>query len=395
MGRGKTTRLLVVHRGLLTQRDEVADLCETVAGAVEAGIPPNLELEVSDLRYRYRATVQGGAFEPVPLGRLTPALLSRRYDIVLIHEPVPLMHLLFAAILRLSGTTVIHQPINMISRAYCLSSWFAPRSWLFRRVRPTLVWATTVAWRYVADGFLCVSAHEIDDSNLSPDRCRIVRWPRPPTGLAAATFESDADRAGKPNAKGGAGEAPIAFVNRFDWHRKGFDRLCAWLEVHGDDLPRPAVLLLAPEPPDVPDRLQALVNDGLIEWNTTATGRSLHRELLRCRALLLLSRYDGQSRVLREASLAGLPTISTVDSHFSEIVSALGCGFIIDGDDPGDLHRAFIAVEEQVCSVEAARKLFDRTSIGAETVEALVDLHSTIRSDAGALGRLETDERGG
>ena len=377
MGRGKTTRLLVAHRGLLSQRDEVADLCETVAGAVEAGLPGHVELEVTDLRYRYRATVQGGAFEPVPTGRLLPALLSGRYDIALIHEPVPLMHLLLAAVLRCRGTTVVHQPINMISRAYCMSAWFAPRSWLFRRVRPALVWLTTLGWKFIANGFLCVSAHEIEDSNLRPARCRVVRWPRPPTGLAAATYES-AEGESRLGATGLGPDAPLAFVNRFDWHRKGFDRLCQWLEDYGHQLPRPAVLLLAPKPPDIPDRLQKLVDEGLIEWNTTATGRSLHRELMRCRALLLLSRYDGQSRVLREASLAGLPTISTVDSHFAEIVSALGCGFVIDGDDPAELQQAFSEVSEQVCSVAAARKLFDRAPIGAETIDALLSLHDDV-----------------
>ena len=360
------TTVLVVHRGLITQRDEVADLCQMIAGAIESGCRDHVEIEMSDGQTRYRPTLQAGELELVPLGRLAQAVLRGRYDIALIHEPVPLVHLALAAVLRLQGTAVVHQPITMLGQSYSRGTWFARRTRAFRLAKPFLVRMMRRAWLRAAHGFICVSDFEVVESQLPPERCRVLRWPSPPTGLAAAT--EHLDRPG-PTCLG-----PVAFVNRFDWHRKGFDRLCAWLELYGDELPQPAVLLCAPVPEAIPQRLSALVDQGLIEWNPTASGTELLSEIQRCRAVMLLSRWDGQSRILREAALAGVPTISTVNSHFSEIVVELGRGIVVDGDDPHSVQQAFRAIGAIVIGPDSAGKLFDRAAVGQELIDHLLDL---------------------
>ena len=369
MNQTTPTRILVTHRGILTQRDEVADVCQMVLGALESTDPAQLEIDLTDGRWLYRATVQRGELTPVPIRSFRAALTRRRYDIVLVHEPVPMMHLWLAIALRLRGTSVVHQPITMLTHEYARGTWFAERSTLFRRLKPLVVAAMRRAWLVVADGFVCVSEYEIAQSGLPRERCRVLRWPLPTSPLAKAI--ADANTVAPPATSG----APVAFVNRFDWHRKGFDRLCEWLETYRDVLPQPAVILLAPTPEKTPARLSRLVDDGLIDWRPDVGGADLLPHLRQSRGVMLLSRWDGQSRILREAAALGLPTISTPDSHFSEIVTRLNRGHIVDGDDPHAIHRAFqsLSTADALESTNAP-KLFDRGEVGTELIEHLSSL---------------------
>jgi glycosyltransferase involved in cell wall biosynthesis len=173
---------------------------------------------------------------------------------------------------------------------------------------------------------------------------------------------------------GAAGRnGPLAFVTRLDTWRKGLDRLCYWLDACRDELPRPAVVLYAPDDgSSVPELMPGLMADGLLRWDTTSRGADLVHELQQARGVGLLSRWDGQPRVLREAALLGLPTLSTPASHFADVVTALGTGVMVhDPDEPRAVQRAFEALATQPRDPEPARRLFHRDSVG-ETLLALL-----------------------
>jgi hypothetical protein len=212
-------------------------------------------------------------------------------------------------------------------------------------------------WRRVTDWFVCASREEIAQANLPPERCLLVPLAVPDSPLAAAATE-----AALPGERAPAG--PVAFTTRFDVHRKGIDRLCTWLDAQRAVLPRPAVLLLAPSDDPVPPDLGRLIADGLLEWDPTTRGADLLPRLAGCRGQMLLSRYDGQPRVLREAAVLGLPTLSTRASHFADAVAALGTGVIIDGDDLDDITAAYASLPGQPRHADAARRLFSRSRIG-------------------------------
>src|SRR5690606_18179639 len=138
---------------------------------------------------------------------------------------------------------------------------------------------------------------------------------------------------------------PAAYVGRFDVHRKGIDRLAAWLQVAADSTAeRPLLRLFAPAGDAPPPALAELIARGVVAWDTETSGADLAGPLRQCRALMLLSRYEGQPRVLREAALLGLPVITTTAGNFTEAITALGGGVVVDGDDPAAVQDAFAQV---------------------------------------------------
>ena len=177
-------------------------------------------------------------------------------------------------------------------------------------------------------------------------------------------------------------QRPIAVIARFDVHRKGIDRVCAWLDAYGEDpVPRPAVLLLAPGPDHVPPAVERLRDEGLIEWDERTSGADLTGPLGRSRGVLLLTRYEGYPRVLREAALAGLPIVTTASANFAETLELLStrerpAGYIVDGDDPRKVQAAFVALAETELDAHPAWDVFDRRRIGQFLADVLTRMAS-------------------
>lgn len=356
-------RVLLVHRGVLTREAEAAEVEQLAVGLLLAAGRGSIEVSVSDCRWVYRAVLHDGEVRLCRTGLLRH--LRDGVDVAHVHMPVPVQHLLAAVALRLHGVPVVLSPMGMLGDDFGRSTWFRGRRTLFAHVKPATVLLLRLLWGAVAQRFVCLGPEEVERSHLPPGRSAVLPWPLPLTDLGRAS-----PALGAPPLASGAG--PVAFVSRFDVQRKGIDRLCGWLEACAAELPRPAAVLLAPRPAGGHPRLDRLVAAGLLEWDGSTTGVALAERLRRCRAVMLLSRFEAQPRALREAAALGLPTICTDTGNFRAVVGALGKGALVDGDDPAAIQAAFVAVAGASRSVSAARELFDPVRVGAFLLALLV-----------------------
>jgi hypothetical protein len=262
-----------------------------------------------------------------------------------------------AARLRRQGATVVFAPMGMLHRNYAVSGWFRRRSRLSSVAKRLGVRVLRHLWARVAHWFVCLSAEEMHAAMLPTERCLVAPWATPPSSLGRAALD-------RTQEEGSAAEsAPVAFVSRMDPHRKGLDRMFAWLDANRDELPRPAVKLFAPSGPNDPTRLARLEAEGLVEWDRHTSGADLLQPLVGCRGAMLLSRWEAQSRFLREALLLGLPILTTSPSSLEEAMRLCGAGEAVDGDDVQQVHAAFGRMGRRG-SAETAQRVFDRQSIG-------------------------------
>lgn len=368
-------RILAVHGDLLIREYEVTELWRYLADLGRAA-GDAVELTATDTRRRFRVdltTDPPGAIDPVPL-----RLRRGEVDVALIFGTLPMRHLLIGLRARRAGTRVLFFPFSLLTSDFSRGSWYLGKGTLWRRAKPLVVRVLARIWSRIAHRVVCSSAEELRQSRIPAGRALLLPWPFPDTPLAAAIDAAGPDQ-GDPNG-------PVALVSRWDPWRKGFDRLAAWLEQHADALPRPAVLLLVPpagaggEPlgtaggpeADLRARLEALTEQGLIEWDDQTRGAALAGRLAGCRGAVLLSRWDGQPRVLREALLLGLPILTNRSSHLEEVLALTGAGAIVDGDDPSDVQRGFEAMGTGDAAM--ARALFGGDAIGRYLAEAVMAL---------------------
>lgn len=354
-------RVLVVHARLHLREVEHEEVRQTVTGLVEAG-GSDLRVQATDGRRLYDVGVVGGE---LVLTDVAPArrALGSSYDVAHVHMVLPWWQVLAAVLLRLRGTPVVLTPMSMLGRDFARASWFRDRGPLYGAAKPVLVRGLALVWRAVASHVVVASAHEAEQAGLPHGRWSAMPLPTPATPLAGV---APGPAAAPPP------DAPVAVVSRLDPHRKGFDRLVDWLSAHAQELPRPAAVLYAPADGPVPDGLSARLADGTLVWDRTTVGADLARQLQGVRAVCLLSRWEGQPRVLREAAVLGVPTLTTAAANFAEAVAALGSGVVVrDGDDPHAVHAAYLAVLDHPRDPAPARRLFDRAEVGTTLLALL------------------------
>jgi glycosyltransferase involved in cell wall biosynthesis len=361
-------RILVVHAELHLRKDESSEIYESVSGLTRAAHSHGASVFATDGRRLYEAQLDAfGGLSYIDTGGFLRAWLQTTFDVAHVQMVVPYWHLAIAVLLFMRRTPIVLTPMSMLGDDFMLASWFRhkPRH-VSRVLKPSGVRALRLAWRAVARAFIVQSHAEAAFARLPPQRCSYVPLPAPRSELGAA-----AGPASPPSAVDPSG--PVAFISRFDPWRKGMDRMCRWLEAYADRLPRPAAVLFAPDDGQSrPAQMTALIDQGVLRWDPVTRGVELGRELGSCRGVMLLSRWDGQPRVLREAALLGLPTMSTPASHFTDVVDALGCGLIVDGDDPADVQDGYERLASQSCDGFRAQRLFDRDRIGAFLYQVLV-----------------------
>ena len=213
-------RVLVVHRGVLARDAEAAEVEQQVLGLLSR--PPGqraAEVWVSDCRFLYRAVLHDGELAYCRTGRLRRGSLE--VDVAQIHMPVPLPHLAAAVLLRLRRVPVVLSPMGMLGDDYARSTWSLGRRSALAVGKPAAIVVLRGVWRLLAQRFVCISLDEARLAHLPRQRSAGVPWPVPSTGLGRAAAQAPAgDQAGAAAAAG-----PVAFVSRFDVHRKGIDRL--------------------------------------------------------------------------------------------------------------------------------------------------------------------------
>ncbi len=89
-------------------------------------------------------------------------------------------------------------------------------------------------------------------------------------------------------------------------------------------------------------------------------------------ATVLLSRWDGSPRTLREAAHYGTPMVVCEETNFADLVRSSGAGSVVDGDDASAVGLAFLAMADpavQGPAAEGSRELAERSTwecIGAD-----------------------------
>lgn len=319
-------------------------------------------VHVSDGNTVFSPTLVDGKLHLRPTVPLVDAL-AEGIDLAWVFCPLPALKPLTAARrLRRHGVPIVFAPTTFLGRDFATGSWFTARRTLRERVKPLATALLRTAWRRLATWFVCVSAEEAAQAGLPTARTILLPWPAPDTPLAAAISARDPARpAGDP-------DGPVILASRLAVHQKGVDRLCDWLRTHAPSLPRPAAVLATPDG-DAGPQVRGAVDAGLLDWDRTHHGAELLPLLEGARGAILLSRWDGQPRILREAAMLGLPTISTVSCHFSELVELLGTGSVVPDDDPDALQAAF--QQAQPGDARIARELLDRDAIGGFLMDVL------------------------
>lgn len=358
-------RVLVVTRALNWNKDEGAEIRQLLTGVAEAC--PYVDLTFSDGKRDFVGFLDGGELRFEEAERTGS---SQRPHVVWCFMPFPLVHLWLAVKHRLRGARIVLQPMAWLGNDFAGTSWFRHPSRVRTWLKQTAVPLLRVIWRGIAHMQLVAAHEERRQAHLPTDASVLVPLAAPASGLAAAVDESHE----RPIPPGPAADIrPVALVSRLDVYRKGIDRMCRWVDTCREVLPRPAVLLLAPDSDEAPDLLRRLEAEGLVEWDRTTRGADLLPRLDGCRGMLLLTRYEGQPRGLREAALLGMPIITTPASNFAEVLDLLGQGMVVDGDDPADVQRAFEALAGSPGGQVTARQMFDRREIGqylGETLQA-------------------------
>jgi hypothetical protein len=363
-------RLLVVHRGLLHQRDDTLEIDQQVLGIIEVG-GARVEPWASDGHSLFRVEVREGAICYAYGGRF-PWRRAHGFDVAYVHMPVPLVHLLVAARLRVAATKIVFAPMAMLEDGYGRSGWFRRLSLGARVAKWLTVRVLRRAWLAVSHRFVCLSREEVMHTSLPPDRCLIVPWAAPASGLGAAAASAPTER-GEASERSPVTDRPAVVICRFDAHRKGLDRLGHWLVEHEASLPRPAAVLLAPPHPEPPPELGAAIELGLLTWDQDTMGPGLLEPLLASRGSILLSRWEAQARALRESLLLGRSVVTTSPSHLAEVAELAGGVEVVDGDDPAAVQHAFERLGKDPVDVATARWIFDRRRIGAFLVAAFED----------------------
>lgn len=144
--------------------------------------------------------------------------------------------------------------------------------------------------------------------------------------------------------------------SRLDWHYKGLDRLLegvrtvrdAWT---GDERPF-RLFLCGPDYREGSLQAQAFIDThGLKEWVRVLYAGDYvpgsKTPLRDAEASVLLSRWDGSPRALRESLLLGTPIMVSRETNFAEIVQAHDCGMVIDNpDDPQEVAAGLLRMAE-------------------------------------------------
>ncbi len=164
------------------------------------------------------------------------------------------------------------------------------------------------------------------------------------------------------------GRANLVIWCRLDYRFKGLDRAIEgmrWLAaregVRGDDGELPVRLFLCG--PDYRSGVVAArrhIAEAGLENDVFILGPDQYlpgskKPLRDAEATVLLSRWDGSPRTLREAAHYGTPMIVCEETNFADLVRSCDAGSVVDGDDASAVGLAYLEMADPAAQQRAAK----------------------------------------
>ncbi|MEM9033482.1 MAG: glycosyltransferase [Actinomycetota bacterium] len=174
--------------------------------------------------------------------------------------------------------------------------------------------------------------------------------------------------------------------SRLDWYFKGLDRVLAATDAAARTTGTAPfrVLLCGPDYRGGSNLAREAATTNAADIAVASTGEytpGSKRPLREADGAVLLSRWDGSPRALREAVHFGLPLLVSPATHFADLVESTGAGIVVD--DPEDVEAGATAVAEFVDGIRSGRfrpgverlaHTLDWTTIGRDLVDQLATL---------------------
>ncbi len=221
---------------------------------------------------------------------------------------------------------------------------------------------------------------EADEIRATAPRADVVALP---WGIDTDTLTSEPE---DPASLWRPGEAVRLIVwSRLDWHFKGLDRVLRGTEEVarriGTSDPPFRVMLCGPDYRGGSVDAQELIDDvGLGDFaEVVSTGGytpGSKRPLREADGVVLLSRWDGSPRALREAIHFRRPVLVTAATHFADLVTETGAGLVVtEPDEPtavaDDLQRFAegLRTDAYTDGVERLAERLDWATIGRRFVD--------------------------
>lgn len=174
------------------------------------------------------------------------------------------------------------------------------------------------------------------------------------------------------------GKLKLVLWSRLDYEVKGIDRLLAGVAADQGSPSDYHIFLIGPDYAGGLAKVHSRLHELGIADRVTVVGPDRyisgdHSPLARADASVLLSRWDGFPRALRESLQLGVPVLVSPETHFDDIVNEFRCGECAsDPDDPGSVKDAIQRLVNGIRSGKYDRASFElaRNSLSAECLAA-------------------------
>ena len=225
-------------------------------------------------------------------------------------------------------------------------------------------------------GWLVLSAFEMQEIRLLFPNAPEVPFLRVPWALADDEFKIG-DRNYFSKFSEAAGKLKIVVWARLDFELKGIDRLLAGMAIDTSDSDiNYHVFLIGPDYAGGQAKLRNRLRELELEERVTIVGpegytSGDHSPLAMADASVLLSRWDGFPRALRESLQLGVPVLISPETHFEDLVAQFPCGECANiPDDPSSVNDAIHRLIEGIGKGKYSPQSFNsaRASLAAEAL---------------------------
>lgn len=361
--------LYVVYYPHLSSKTGIPDeVKEQIIGLTESTKNiSNFNVLATDGKYTYSVKKKSESYSLHIIEKFLLWNIITSQTIVHFHGGLIIKCMSDALLLHLFGVKIYLSPCSQLSDELKACSWRGEFVGLNRLFRTLTINIIRFIWISISGKIICLSSHEADSSHIPIKKRIICPWPTPHTALSQVALKASLERKKSGNKVKITDNLNLAYIGRFSLYPKGLDILNESIKDIGNDV---RIFLYTP-----PLRLETrqniefstYFNDAI--WDTETHGAGLYKHLQQLDAVVNLSRWDGQPRALREAMLCDCFTLSTKESHFSDIHDEFGTGVTVASHTIDALISSIEKLKQfpknnLIDLANLAMILFDRINIG-------------------------------